>query len=153
MSSMWQGYFTKDEKASIKDDWKKLAPMLKKIAESQDKPLWNEYDKIRNFIGEHTVQNRKAATNRLIASLQPNLLCTIVQEDYLRETFTLMRNASLINFPDYDRNSWFKNSYHLLEYFKSNIAYRSVYDICTYPWQVRDYLKNHQKDRYIKWRT
>lgn len=150
VSSLQQGYFTKEEKASIKDDWKKLAPMLKKIAESQDKPLWNEYNEIKMFIRKHTGQNRKAATNRLIASLQPNLLCTIVQEDCLSETFTLIRNASLINFPDYDCNSWFKNSYHLLEYFKSNIAYGSVYDICTYPWQVRDYLKKSSERQIHK---
>ena len=41
VSSLKQGYFTKEEQNSIKEDWKELAPMLKEIAESQDKPLWD----------------------------------------------------------------------------------------------------------------
>lgn len=142
VSSLKQGYFTNEEKSRIKDNWKELAPMLKAIAESQDKPLWDGYDKIKAFIRQLTNQDRRAATNRFIASLQPNLLCTIVQEEYLRETFILMEKAGLTNMPDYDDDSWFKSSNLLLEYFKSNMRIKSAYDICTYPWQVRDYLKN-----------
>ena len=81
VSSLKQGYFTKEEQNSIKEDWKELAPMLKVIAESQDKPLWDVYNNIKIFLRQRTNQDRRAATNRLIASLQPNLLCTIIQED------------------------------------------------------------------------
>ena len=142
VSSLRLGYFTNEEKNKIKKDWNKLAPMLKKIAESQKQPLWNVYDQIKSFIRQHTNQDRKTATNRLIASLQPNLLCTIVQEGYLMETFTLMEEVGLANVPKYDSTSWFKNSFLLLEYFKSNIKHDSAFDLCTYAWQVREYLKN-----------
>ena len=97
VSSLRLGYFTNEEKDRIKKDWSKLAPMLKEIAESQEQPLWNVYDQIKSFIRQHTNQDRKTATNRLIASLQPNLLCTIVQEGYLMETFTLMEEVGLAN--------------------------------------------------------
>lgn len=147
VSSLKQGYFTKEEKSRIKTDWKELAPMLKAIAESQDKPLWNTYDNIKAFIRQRTSQDRRAATNRLIASLQPNLLCTIVQEGYLRETFILMEKAGLTYMPNYDENNWFKSSNILLDYFKSNIQTNSPYDICTYPWQVREYLKNISEEQ------
>ena len=142
VSSLRLGYFTNEEKDIIKKDWSKLAPMLKEIAESQEQPLWNVYDQIKSFIRQHTNQDRKTATNRLIASLQPNLLCTIVQEGYLMETFTLMEEVGLANVPKYDSTSWFKNSFLLLEYFKSNIKHDSAFDLCTYAWQVREYLKN-----------
>lgn len=142
VSSLKQGYFTKEEQIKIKQDWNELAPMLKTIAESQDKPLWDIYNKIKKFLRERTSQDRRAATNRLIASLQPNLLCTIVQEDCLNETFRLMRNARLKDVPDPDSQSWFESSNRLLSYFKDKLKSNSAYDICTYPWQVRDYLIN-----------
>lgn len=140
VSSLQQGYFTKEEQVKIKEDWNELAPMLKNIAESQDEPLWDIYDKIKSFLRERTNQDRKAATNRLIASLQPNLLCTIVQESCLKETFNRMRDVGLKDVPEFDSYSWFKSSYLLLAYFKDKLKSYSAYDICTYPWQVREYL-------------
>ena len=145
VSSLQQGYFTKEEQVKIKEDWNELAPMLKNIAESQDEPLWDIYDKIKSFLRERTNQDRKAATNRLIASLQPNLLCTIVQESCLKETFNRMRDAGLKDVPEFDSYSWFKSSYLLLAYFKDKLKSYSAYDICTYPWQVREYLINLSK--------
>ena len=145
VSSLQQGYFTKEEQVRIKEDWKELAPMLKSIAESQDEPLWDIYNKIKSFHRERTSQDRRAATNRLIASLQPNLLCTIVQESCLKETFNRMRDAGLKDVPEFDSYSWFKSSYLLLAYFKDKLKSYSAYDICTYPWQVREYLINLSK--------
>ena len=145
VSSLQQGYFTKEEQVKIKEDWNELAPMLKNIAESQDEPLWDIYDKIKSFLRERTSQDRKAATNRLIASLQPNLLCTIVQESCLKETFNRMRDAGLKDVPEFDSYSWFKSSFLLLAYFKDKLKSYSAYDICTYPWQVREYLINLSK--------
>lgn len=117
------------------------------IAESQDEPLWDIYDKIKSFLRERTSQDRKAATNRLIASLQPNLLCTIVQESCLKETFNRMRDAGLKDVPEFDSYSWFKSSFLLLAYFKDKLKSYSAYDICTYPWQVREYLINLSKNQ------
>ena len=145
VSSLKQGYFTKEEQVRIKEDWKELAPMLKSIAESQDEPLWDIYNKIKSFLRERTSQDRRAATNRLIASLQPNLLCTIVQESCLKETFNRMRDAGLKDVPEFESYSWFKSSYLLLAYFKDKLKSYSAYDICTYPWQVREYLINLSK--------
>ena len=145
VSSLQQGYFTKEEQVKIKEDWNELAPMLKNIAESQDEPLWDIYDKIKSFLRERTNQDRKAATNRLIASLQPNLLCTIVQESFLKETFNRMRDAGLKDVPEFDSYSWFKSSYLLLAYFKDKLKSYSAYDICTYPWKVHEYLINLSK--------
>lgn len=53
-----------------------------------------------------------------------------------------MRNVGIEDVPEIDSNSWFKRSYSLLTFFKSKLKCNSVYDICTYSWQVRDYLKN-----------
>lgn len=153
VSSLQQGYFTNEEKARIKQHWNELSPMLKAIAESQNEPLWNVYNNIKSFIRKHTELDRKAGTNRLIASLQPNILCTIVQEGYLRETFNFLNEAGILNVPEYNSNNWFRSSFLLMDYFKSNIKYNSPYDLCTYAWQVRDYLKNlsnNKLESYIR---
>ena len=57
VSSLQQGYFTKEEQIKIKEDWSELAPMLKAIAESQDEPLWDIYNKIKTFLRERTSQD------------------------------------------------------------------------------------------------
>ncbi len=150
VSSLQRGYFTKEEQARIKDDWEELAPMLKVIAENQDDPQWDVYERIKDFIKQRTKQNKKAATNRIVASLQPNLLCTIVKERCLMETFSLMQDAGIEGCPVCNSNSWFRNSFILLDYFKSNIKYDSIYDICTYPWQVLDYLRNSKEKQVTK---
>lgn len=95
--------------------------MLKAIAESQDSPKWDVYEEIKVFIKQRTNQDRRAATNRLIASLQPNLLCTIVKESCLVETFNLMRNVGIEDVPEIDSNSWFKRSYSLLTFSNPNL--------------------------------
>lgn len=139
VSSLQQGYYTNIEKESIKNNWSELTPLLKKIANEQDQMDLETYDQIKKWLRNHTSQNRKAAVNRLIASLQPNLLCTIVNEDSLR---LLMQK---INNLESDANlkingNWFQNSNTVLNYFKDKIPHKNVYDIMTYPWQTYEFL-------------
>ena len=143
VSSLKQGYFTKIEKDIIKKNWSELAVLLKKIADQQDYMDLVTYDEVKKWFGKHTSQNRKAAANRLIASLQPNLLCTIVNEGALR---TLMQR---INALDSDAKlkiswNWFENSNKVLNYFKEKVSHENVYDIMTYPWQTYEILTQKQ---------
>ncbi len=139
VSSLQQGYYTNIEKDAIKKNWGELAVLLKKIADQQDQMDLVTYNEIKKWLKKHTSQNRKAAANRLIASLQPNLLCTIVNEGSLR---TLMHKIN-----ELDNNAqlkissnWFENSNRTLNYFKSILSHKEVYDIMTYPWQTFEIL-------------
>lgn len=139
VSSLQQGYYTNIEKDAIKKNWGELAVLLKKIADQQDQMDLVTYNEIKKWLKKHTSQNRKAAANRLIASLQPNLLCTIVNEGSLR---ILMQK---INNLDSEANlkitwNWFENSNTVLNYFRSKVAHGSVYEIMTYPWQTFEIL-------------
>lgn len=139
VSSLQQGYYTNIEKDVIKKNWGEFAVLLKKIANQQDQIDLVTYDEIKKWLRKHTSQNRKAAANRLIASLQPNLLCTIVNEGSLR---ILMQK---INNLDSEANlkitwNWFENSNTVLNYFRSKVAHGSVYEIMTYPWQTFEVL-------------
>ena len=78
IANLGNGQMTRKEKIRIKEHWMEIAPTLKIIAESQDEALWDLYKKVREFIRSYTDTNKYIATNRMLACLQPNLLCTEV---------------------------------------------------------------------------
>lgn len=136
VSSLRQGYFTKNEQKNIKLNWSSIAPTLAKIANSQDVPLWDEYKKLQQDIRKLTESNRKAATYRLIAGLQPNLLCTVVNHDNLRQIYAYLEVHIEEELPRLQDN-WFKDSAALFEFYKSNLPDIAVTDLVTYPWQTK----------------
>lgn len=139
VSSLKQGYFNNAEKEAIKEDWAELSPLLAQISLSQDKPLFETYHQIKTLIRKNTGTNKKAATNRLIVSLQPKLLCTVVNEERLRHLIHLL-NTKLEDFNLEIKADWFENSYYLFQEFKKRMGSESGYEIMTYPWQLYDYL-------------
>lgn len=145
VSSLKQGYFTKKEQHQIKAHWNELAPLLKKIAESQNQPLWNVYQDIKQWIRRFTSQDRKAATNRLIASLQPNLLCTIVNEDNLWELFNKLETYTTAEHIDFKDGNWFANSHNMFNLFQKVLQPENTMDIVTYPWQILEHLRYIQE--------
>ena len=135
VSSLRQGYFTKSEQEKIKSNWKELAPLFQKIALNQNVLNLNEYLEIKTTIRKHTKLDRRAATNRLIAALQPELLCTVVNEGKIGTLFTLLNNH-VANFESEWKNNWFENSYQILQFFKKELNQNSGFEILTLPWQV-----------------
>ena len=147
VSSLKQGYFTKNERQQIKEHWNELAPLLKKIADSQYHPLWEVYQEIKQWIRRFTSQDRKAATNRLIASLQPNLLCTIVNEDNLWELFSKLETYTTVEHIDFVGGNWFINSHKISNLFQKVLQPQDAMDIVTYPWQVLEHLRYIQGEK------
>jgi 5-methylcytosine-specific restriction protein B len=141
VSSLKQGYFTKKEQLQIKNHWNELAPLLKELAICQDEPNWQTYKKIKSIIRENTDCDRRAATNRLVASLQPQLLCTIVNENYLYNLFVKLKTELRDkNIPEFIGGDWFKNSYNILQYFHASLPDKGMMEIITFPWQVREFI-------------
>lgn len=149
VSSLRQGYFTHNEQDKIKEHWEELSPYLKILATNQTKPQWNSYDEIKNIIRKYTSQDRRAATNRLIASLQPQLLCTIVNEKKLHELYDCLSNIQAENLPKYVADNWFRNSYNLQRYFQDLMPDQTIWDIVTYPWQVWELLTDKSTNHII----
>jgi len=147
VSSLQQGYFTKEEQQNIKLHWNEIAPLLKNLAENQEEPQWKMYQQIKKTIRVHTNLDRKAATNRIIASLQPNLLCTIVNEGNLWELFDKLNKHSSDEIPEFTGGDWFKNSYNIRKLFQQVLQPQNAMDIVTYPWQMLEYLKEIQKNQ------
>ena len=144
VSSLKQGYFTRIEKEQIKENWDKLAPLLKQIAENQTKPDFVLYQHVKDFIRKYTSQNRKAATNRLIASLQPELLCSIVNEQMLYSLFEYLKDNINGNIPQFE-DDWFKNSYNIWQFYRQQLSDKDYSEIITLPWETLVFFreKNH----------
>ncbi|KAA0127213.1 AAA domain-containing protein [Chryseobacterium sp. SN22] len=139
ISSLQQGYFSGEEKEKIKENWLEIAPLLQKIALSQDEPLFDTYHELKSIIKKYTKQNRKASTNRLIAGLQPKLLCTIVNEDNLRNFIRKLNEVTQnSNIPI--TGDWFKNSYAVWSFFLENLDSDLPYENMTLPWQIYEHL-------------
>ena len=148
VSSLQQSYFTKEEQNNIKLHWSELAPLLRELARSQTQPNWELYKKVTSVIRQYTSKNMQAATNRLIASLQPQLLCTIVADDHLKKLYNKLQHAiTEKQLPTY-QNDWFKNSYHILRYFKDELGTEDSFKIMTYPWQLKDEWLPKGYDRF-----
>lgn len=145
VSSLQQGYFTNEEKDSIKKHWNDIASILKEIADNQDTPQWHCYNNLSEIIRNHTVQNRKAATNRLIAGLQPKLLTTIVSENHLKDLLDGLSRLVDDEVPQFSYNDWFRCSHETLSFFKEQLPYMDYMDIITYPWQIREHISGRSK--------
>lgn len=145
VSSLQQGYFSNSEKSEIKENWHKLAPLFKAISESQHEMKLEVYEAIDKEISKYTTQHRRASINRLIASLQPKLLCTVVNRNKLNELIDFL-NQHMDDCSINKRKSWFKNSNAVLNYFVNELD-RPAEEIMTFPWQVYDYYTNNELNK------
>jgi len=139
VSSLRQGYFTKEEQDRIKSNWNEIYPLLKIIVENQENPQWEVYKELKTKIRQYTTQDRKAATNRLVASLQPNLISTIVSEGDLGDLINKINTYTTSNISL--EGDWFKRSYNVCKLFQQVLEPENSMDIITYPWQLLEHLR------------
>lgn len=139
VSSLRQGYFTKEEQDRIKLNWNEIYVLLKIIAENQENPQWEVYKELKTKIRQYTSQDRKAATNRLVASLQPNLISTIVSEGDLGDLINKINTYTTSNIST--EGDWFKRSYNVCNLFQQVLEPENNMDIITYPWQLLEHLR------------
>ncbi len=139
VSSLQQGYFTNEEKQRIKDNWSSISELLKEIAEDQNNPNWECYESLKSELRKCTTQNKKASTHRMVASLQPKLLTTIVSDDHLKELLNGLRNIVDDDVPTHSWN-WFRCSYETLQFFKKHLDCMDYMNMITYPWQIREHI-------------
>lgn len=144
VSSLQQGYFTNAEKEEIKKDWGRVGPLLKRIAEQQDEPDFEGYYELKRVIREHTGVDRRAATNRLVAGLQPKLLCTVVNELCLYRLFEYLSCEAGVDL-GYVGGDWFRSSYRLWRFYQDQLADRDYSEIMTLPWETYEYFHNGGK--------
>lgn len=142
VASLKQGWFTIVERENIKNSWSEIAPLLKGIAESQEIPQWELYDQLINKIRTYTSKNRIAATHRLIVSLQPQLMTTIISYDMMHELIHLIEEHTTEKIQKYKKDDILKQSYQLNKLFNHALQPDNPMDIKTLPWHLYQHLKN-----------
>lgn len=148
VTSLKRGYFSNQEKKNIKNKWTELSPLLKQLAIQQDICNYELYSKIDKLIRTCTVNHKRAATYRLIASLQPLLLSTIVDEKSLITLQEYLKNnVDDIEVPSFS-NSWFELSHNILKFYQNNKkpGFNNM-DIITYPWQTLEFFQRKRVSR------
>lgn len=135
VSSLKQGYFSREEKSQLKNHWDEISPLLKKIADNQNAPQWEAYNQLMIIIRQYTKKNMRAATLRLVAAIQPRLLCTIVDDKSLCRLYQLMSKYVSEEIPSCE-GSLFQKSHALCKFFQTNIEDSNSMDIATYPWKI-----------------
>ena len=141
-----QGAFRPKHKQAIKANWMKIAPHLKAIASSQNVPLWDEYRAIKRIVIQCTEDNMQIATNRMLACLQPNLLCTEVDLKKINELYDYIITYTDTEIPKYDRNSWERASYELLKLFHTILPGKDVSEYAYMPWKLLDLFRDMEKN-------
>lgn len=145
VASLQQGYFSNTDKQAIKAHWDELAPLLRTVAENQTEPQWDVYRKIKNTIRKYTKRDMRAATHRLVASLQPQLLCTVVDESSLWRLYCKLEQYTSDEIPGYAGGDWFRNSFGISRLFRSVLQPHDPIEIITYPWQMLEFFKEYDK--------
>lgn len=148
VSSLKQGYFTKNEKSLIRSNWGEIKRSLKRISSNQEKPSYEDYEELKDIIRKFTDQDRKAATNRLSASIQPHALCTIVNHSDLKALIAYL-NKYVENADFGPMTNWFRSSNEVLEFFLTESGIADPYELITYPWQVLDLFRSSDNDNSI----
>ena len=146
-----QGFFKLHHKEKIKKNWMEIAPHLQAIASSQDKPLWKEYDQIRTIIKSCTENNMQVATNRMLACLQPNLLCTEVDLKKLNELLDYIFTYTNAEIPSYDINNWESASFSLLSLLHSLFPNKNYLDFAYIPWKLLDLFRDKIKKEFVSY--
>lgn len=145
VSSLQQGYFSRDERVELKNHWNEISPLLKVIADNQDVTQWNAYDRLANVIRQYTKKNMRAAVCRLAAALQPQLLCTIVNDTKLCKLYKLMGKYVSEEIP-LCKGSLFQKSRVMCRLFQSNLKDGNPMEIATYPWKILQLFESMEKN-------
>ena len=151
VAKLGKGQMTKAEKASVKEHWMELAPHLKVIADSQDVPLWNEYEEIREIIKKYSNRNLNVATNRMLAGLQPKLFCTECDINRINKLVDYLRRYTDVQFTDHDPSNWEKASFNLLSLFKSVTVNKEYWDLCYIPYRLLEECESRFGNLPKKW--
>ena len=146
IAKLGNGQMSTAEKAIVKEHWMELAPHLKAIAESQDIPLWDEYKAIREIIKKQTNKNLNVATNRMLAGLQPKLLCTECDITRINKLVDYLRNYTDAQITDYDPVCWERASYSLSKLIKSVEKDKPYWALSPISWMLLDECES----RYVK---
>lgn len=141
ISSLQHGHFSNGDISRIKAGWSALAPLFSRLAKNQTEPDYGTYKEIERTLRGMTDQNHPASTHRLIAGLQPRLLCTIVSDNQLRELFRLLHMFCSDPVPEHT-GDWYRDSHSIKRMILDLLPPdRNPMDAGTWSWQIFKYME------------
>lgn len=147
ISSLKIGYFQNEDIEKIKQNWHLIAPLFKELSNKQDEPDFALYKKIEQTIRTLTINNQPVAVHRIITSLQPQLLCTIIADKELKSLYkNLKRYCTDTDIP-VCTNNWYKDSHNIATLIQNKFPEANYLDIAKYPWQINKFLENYFQNK------
>jgi len=135
VAGLGQGNFDNTDKSQIKENWDRISPLLKEIANTTDQPPLGLYSELKEIILSCTRSKKRSATNRLIAAIQPQFLCTVINHDKLNELISYL-NTYVLNADLKPKDDWFESSYEVHDFIRREGEFTDAYEMATYPWQL-----------------
>jgi hypothetical protein len=83
------------------------------------------------------------ATNRMLACLQPKILCTEVDLKKVNELVDYIQAYTDANISSYDRNNWEEASYSLLSLFHQLFPHKHYMEFAYMPWKLLELFKEN----------
>lgn len=140
IASVAQKYFNSSEQKEIKDNWQDIAPILKQIASNQDEFTGSLYKQLDDLLRTFTHEHKRAATLRLIAGIQPEVISTIVTEKDL-DKFKDLANQYLSKEHQITGNNRFEISHQILKLIHNIYPETDKYKLVTLPWLLLQKMK------------
>ncbi|MBR3911358.1 MAG: hypothetical protein IKJ48_01680 [Alistipes sp.] len=140
IAKLGQGGFLKEDIKNIIERWEFLDSHLKAIAKSQEIPLWEEYNEVRKIVRSCTQKNMKIATNRMLAGIQPLILCSEVDIRRINKLVAYIHKYTTTIIPPYNKDNWEQASYTLLHEFHKLFPDYDKMSFCSLPWKLLDWF-------------
>lgn len=153
VSSLRQGAIPMDARAEIKKHWEDtgLRDALQTLAKDHN-PHWDVYEKIYEIINQYTRKHFKAATTRMIVTLQPHLFSTVVADSHLDKIVKVLEQNDVVDF-DYEKyyndENYLHRNFLLQTFLAKEYSSQSPMDLATIAWRIPDVIerkKSKMKD-------
>lgn len=144
VSNLGQGLISKESIDEIKKNWAQIEPHFKVLANNPNIYFEKEYQQIDEILRKYTYRHCIIATHRLIATAQPHLFCTVINDKDLKCLFDYLHQY-VEGFSIQHSTNWFKNSKLIRDYFKRELTeVEDEYRIDILPWHFKEYFDSYK---------
>lgn len=138
ISSLKRGNFDIDEFPDIKNNWHEIQDAFQKLAEQNSIDV-EIYQKIKQFFRKCTKNDKRAATNRVVAAFLPNFVTTVVKQTHLKSIFWRLKEL-FPDFPDYT-GDWLQDNINFISYCNFNIKFKHPWHSSVFAWYLKEYFE------------
>lgn len=149
VASIQQAGFTHDTRRALRLHWDDsgIRDIVRRIACSPDAYCWELYDRLDAAVRKFTKRHHRAATARMIVTLQPRLFSTVVTTESLDDIVHCLRRHKVEGF-DYDRygGSLLQRNSQLQQFLLREYAGRPPLELSTVAWRMPWIMKEYDKN-------